>query len=404
MMNIAFRTDASLQIGTGHVMRCLTLADELRQRGAKISFICRELPGNLIGLIEHKGYSVLRLPPPAGNADAMCYPPLSCNGGLGGISSDLMVRQNVNLSHNPRLSNGEAVNSTSKELAHAAWLGTDWITDAEQTSAALGDTIAEWLIVDHYALDARWESALKSQYHKLMVIDDLADRIHDCDIFLDQNMTEGMEARYLGKVPTNCTCLIGPQYSLLRPEFNALRASSLARRKSPALERLLICMGGSDAENETGKVIAGIKLSKRRWKHIDVVVGQAYPYIAQLKESLASLSSASLHIQTSNMAELMAAADWAVTAGGSMTWEKCVLGLPSLVVILGENQSPIATKMHELGAQKTLGIASNLTPADYAKHLDEIQTHELQAMIDRASAICDGTGTEKVLNLLTDHL
>ncbi|MFZ4704007.1 MAG: UDP-2,4-diacetamido-2,4,6-trideoxy-beta-L-altropyranose hydrolase, partial [Candidatus Methylumidiphilus sp.] len=248
------------------------------------------------------------------------------------------------------------------------------------------------------------ESALKSHYHKLMVIDDLADRMHDCDVLLDQNMTQGMEARYQGKVPTNCTCLIGPQYSLLRPEFNALRASSLARRKSPALERLLICMGGSDAENETGKVIAGVKLSKRNWKHIDVVIGQAYPYIEQLKESLANLSPATLHIQTSNMAELMVAADWAVTAGGSMTWEKCVLGLPSLVVILGENQSPIATKMHELGAQRTLGIASNLTPADYAKHLDEIQASELTAMIDRASAICDGTGTEKVLNLLTDHL
>ena len=361
---IVFRTDASLQIGTGHVMRCLTLADALKASGAKCRFICREHPGHLLDLIKQRGYEAIGLP------RAAC------------------------------LSTLEYSHDGTEQLAHAEWLGVDWHTDAVQTQAAINGQQVDWLIVDHYAIDNRWEYALKSQYHHLMVIDELADRKHICDVLLDQNLVAAMETRYHDKVPAHCTCLIGPEYALIRPEFSALRSDSLARRKEPVLARLLIFMGGSDPGNETCKVILGIKLSKKYWNHIDVVVGLGFPALLALKDSLASLPSAALHIQTPDMAKLMALADVAVTAGGSVTWEKCTLGLPSLVVVLGENQRLIATSMHERGALRMLGTNTDLTPAVYAKYLDNLQLEDLAPMVNCTMTICDGSGTQSVLKTI----
>lgn len=361
-MNVIFRTDASLLIGTGHVMRCQTLAHALRDKGADCRFVCREHPGNMIDYLRRQGFDVVSLPIPDS-----CQP------------------------------NSE---TDALQLAHATWLGCDWATDADQTRVGAGEMIVDWLIVDHYALDARWEQALRPVYRKLMAIDDLADRAHVCDVLLDQNMVEKIDTRYHGKVPEHCTCLLGPEYALLRPEFNALRPASLARRQMPELSRLLVFMGGSDEENETSKVVDGIKQANRKWQHIDVVVGQSFPAIQALKNDLAGFPSATLHVQTSDMARLMTAADLAITAGGSVTWEKCALGLPSLVAIQGDNQHPIATKMHECGAQITLGLASELTPATYAHYLDAVRLDALSAMIQSAAAICDGSGFASVLNIL----
>ena len=167
----------------------------------------------------------------------------------------------------------------------------------------------------------------------------------------------------------------------------------------PELHRLIIFMGGSDANSETCKVIAGIKLSQKLWQHIDVVVGESYPEISLLQDSLATLP-ATLHIQTPDMAKLMALADFAITAGGSVTWEKCALGLPSLVVVLGENQQPIANMMHKQGSIKNMGRGGALAPQDYANCLDEIQVDDLAIMIKRASEVCDGLGINKVIKAI----
>lgn len=361
-MNIVFRTDASLQIGTGHVMRCLALARALRAQGGRCQFICREHPGNLNSFIRQQGFEVAALPKPEGSTS----------------------RQPPDVA----------------EAAHAHWLGCDMATDAAQTAAHMGDTKADWLVVDHYALDVQWEQALQPFYRQLLVIDDLADRGHLCDVLLDQNMVDGLDTRYQGQVPDRCICLLGPRYALLRPDFFTLRSGSLARRTVPRLDRLFVFLGGSDTDNDTGKVIAGIKQAKRHWRHIDVVVGQEFPAMAALKHDLTGLPSAQLHVQTPDMASLMAAADLALTAGGSVTWEKCALGLPSLVVIQADNQSPIATKMHELGAQRTLGQAAVISPFDYASALDQIHLDDLTGMTQAAAAICDGSGIESVLKNL----
>ncbi len=364
-MQVAFRVDASTRMGTGHVMRCLTLADALRARGARCLFVCREHKGHLIELIRQRGHDAIGLPLPERDGSASNF---------------------------------------SGDLAHSAWLGADWDDDAARTAAVLNGSPRDWLVVDHYALDARWETALRPCYRKLMVIDDLADREHVCDLLLDQNLTEDMESRYRGKIPADCIALIGPRHALLRPEFAELRPKALARRRTPVMERLLIFMGGSDPENETGKAVAGVARANRRWRHVDVVVGQGFSALAALKDAMERLPSAALHIQTPDMAELMTVADLAVTAAGSVTWEKCALGLPSLVAILADNQREIAQAMHRRGALRIMGVASDLTSGCYAKHLDELTLDEIPPMIDHAARICDGSGAGLVLEVMEGFL
>ena len=178
--HIAIRTDASCQIGTGHFMRCLTLAEALKQHGAQIHFISRELPVYLRDMLAEKDMDFTLL---ADNAKA----------------------------------------SPIDDLAHSAWLGTSQAQDAQDSIQALADKAWDWLIVDHYALDMRWENALRKAAKQIMIIDDIADRQHDCDVLLDQNFYADMQSRYSGKVPAHCQLLLGPRYALLREEFRHLR-------------------------------------------------------------------------------------------------------------------------------------------------------------------------------------
>ena len=322
-MNITFRTDSSLQIGSGHVMRCLTLADELRQRGADIMFVCREFPGNMIALIAAKGYPVVRL------------------------------------------AQAEAEYAEAPEdPAHAAWLGVTWQQDAAETITAVGDTKPEWLIIDHYAIDCRWELLLRSQVSKIMVIDDIADRSHDCDLLLDQNLYEGMETRYDTLVPKSCQKLLGPKYALLRPEFAAARKN--LRQRDGQVKRVLVFFGGVDPTNETEKTLQALAGINDRQFDVDVVVGGGNLHKEQINKICAANDGFHYHCQVDNMAELMAAADLAIGAGGATTWERCFLGLPSIVLVLAKNQKQAAEYLATLELLILLGDARKVSPKDIA--------------------------------------
>lgn len=355
MMNIVFRTDASITIGTGHVMRCLTLAQQLVNRGAAVQFVCRLHRGHLCDLIEQQGYRV------------------------------------HHLSVSPNIFN-------DKTSRHTRWLGVEFLQDALETSSVIKSLPAkvDWLVVDHYSLDYQWEKLQRHWVDRIFVIDDLADRPHDCDLLLDQNLALSQIERYDHLVSNSCRQLLGPHYALVRDEFSTLRRMSKNRRITSDLDNLLVFMGGSDPDNETGKVLEGIKLAKRKWKSIDIVVGASFPCIRQVLEIIKYIPQAILHIQTSRMAELVGNVDLAVTAGGTITWEKCTLGIPSLVTILSDNQFEIATAMHDVGAQITLGWRKELSPEDYAGHLDSIQSNDLKEISRIAQTICDGKGAWRV--------
>jgi UDP-2,4-diacetamido-2,4,6-trideoxy-beta-L-altropyranose hydrolase len=311
-MRVVVRADASLAIGTGHVMRCLTLASALRERGAEVSFVCREHEGHLCDLIAARGFDVTRL----------AYRPAT-----------------------------QAARA-ERELVS---LGTSWHEDAAATRQVTGAWRAkpDLLVVDHYALDNRWERAVRPSVSRMLVIDDLADRAHDCDLLLDQNLAPHMANRYDGKVNDGCALLLGPAFALLQPQYAELRDRTLPR-EGP-VRRILVSFGGSDPVNLTGRIIACIIALGRPDVAVDVVVGSSNPFREAIRAQVVGRPQFVVHDSVPSLASLMTTADLAIGAAGTTAWERLCLGLPSLVVSLAENQRPIARALHERGLIEWLG-------------------------------------------------
>jgi UDP-2,4-diacetamido-2,4,6-trideoxy-beta-L-altropyranose hydrolase len=342
-MRFLFRADASLAIGTGHVMRCATLAIHLVEAGHDVRFLCRETPGNLNNWLKGQGVAVTRL----------------------------------------------------AELKDAETEASD----AGATKTAIGSAHFDWLVVDHYSLGVRWERAVADRADRILAIDDLG-REHDCYLLLDQNYQNPVHANYRGLASAGRTLLLGPEFALVRPEFAKLRPRSLARQRE-ALSRVIVFMGGSDPHNETTKALGGIALANLTHLSIDVVIGSSNPHRPAVEAACAQLASAELHVQTPRMADLMAAADCAIGAGGSATWERCVLGLPALVTILADNQIGVAEGVDAAGGHQLLGRHEVLTAEDYAMALVALDGKKLSQMSLVAADICDGQGTERVVASLS---
>lgn len=366
---IVFRTDAALHIGTGHVMRCLTLAGALAAQGANCRFICREHPGNLLELIRQRGFEAIGLP--------------------------VMFEQRVE---------GESIEAS--QPVHAAWAGADWATDARQCLDAIGDVSTDWIVVDHYALDARWEKAVRPACKELMVIDDLADRSHECDLLLDQNLGREL-LDYSALVPDACSALVGPRYALLRADFAALRDYSLARRKSPMLRSILITMGGVDQHDATGEVLDALKTCPLPTEcRITVVMGPHAPWLARVREIAEQMPwPTSVVVNVSDMAQLMADSDLAIGAAGSTSWERCCLGLPTLMVVLAENQREAASYLERAQAVRTLELGSSLKSRLRSQIEAVLDGNTLLVnMIKQASGITDGQGARRVVAHLAHNV
>jgi UDP-2,4-diacetamido-2,4,6-trideoxy-beta-L-altropyranose hydrolase len=257
---------------------------------------------------------------------------------------------------------------------------------------------ADWLIVDHYGLDASWETPQRRWAKSILVLDDLADRRHDCDILLDQTFGRA-GADYDGLVPAACRRLTGSDYALLRPEFSRARPASLARRTAEGgLRRILVSLGATDPENHTVEVVRGIAASGLAVA-VDVVLGGAARHLEAVRAACAALPlEARLHVDTAEMPRLMAAADLAIGAAGTSTWERCCLGLPSLLVVIAENQRAVATAVGGAGAARLLAGPRPALAAQVAGALQELAADAtaLQALAVRAAAICDGRGCDRL--------
>ena len=361
-LKVAFRADASLQIGTGHVMRCLTLADALRDQGAQCSFVCRPHAGHLLALVAQRGHKTFALSEPQENFKAPADP------------------------------------------AHAMWLGTSWADDAEQTIHALVGQTIDWLVVDHYALDARWEETLRPQAPRIMVIDDLADRPHACDLLLDQNLGR-TEADYGDLLKGKTTTLVGPQYALLRPEFAALRAQSLVRRQNnPQLRRLLVTMGGVDKDNATGQVLAALQsCSLPADLRVTVVMGPHAPWLAQVQAQAAQMPwPTEVLVGVDNMAQLIAENDLAIGAAGGTSWERCCLGLPSLVLVLAQNQLQGAVGLQEAGAAVAMESQQQITNFFASQQSASDVKEVLNKLSQAAAAVTDGEGCQRAVKRILE--
>jgi UDP-2,4-diacetamido-2,4,6-trideoxy-beta-L-altropyranose hydrolase len=363
-MQVIIRTDASHDIGTGHVMRCLALADALAAQGVECAFICRQHTGNLIEHIHSKGYLVHTLPVSDQEAD---------------LRSDV-----------------------AQQLVYARWLGASWEQDVEACDSILAELHPDWLIVDHYSLDARWEGALKQHCSSLMVIDDLADRPHLCELLLDQTFGR-LAADYKPLVPAECTLLCGSMYALLRPEFEALRIYSLQRREYPQLHRLLITMGGVDIDNVTAQVLGALKYSELPSHcRITVVMGVKAPWLAEVCDIAEQMPwPTKVRVNVENMAQLMADSDLAIGAAGATSWERCCLGLPTLMCVSAENQKYAAKKLEQAQAVKILNLGKCLKN-DLLKSVGNLalNMNYLKELTESAKDICDGKGCHFVVCML----
>jgi len=355
-MLVVFRADASLQMGTGHIMRCLTLAEALKKQGAEIEFICREHEGNLIERIEQQGFKVHVLP----------------------------------LSQNTAIDDG---------LYGSKWLGSSQEEDAVLCKSILGGIKADWLIVDHYGLDQIWESLLEQFPDKLMVIDDLANRLHRCDLLLDQNLFKDKKNRYAGKLPEGCITLLGPKYALLQSEYIEF-SKNVALRKYP-LKRLMISFGGTDNHNITELTLLALERVVIPFKRVDVVLSKRSPNFFRIKEYLEPKKDMQLHSDLPTLAPLMAQSDLIIGAGGATTWERCCLGLPSLVVTVAKNQELLNDDLYKLGLIELLGEAGKVTLTDISSAIEAVLSRrDIQRWSKRCRSICLGTGVKMVVDVM----
>ena len=318
-MLAVIRADASTSIGSGHVMRCLTLAHRLKkEKNAKVVFVMRVLPGNLIGVVEKQGFEVLKLSP--------ANHKYSLNG-------------------------------------YGLWLTVPMEVDARQTIEVLqhylqehGCDVVNRLIVDSYALDEQWERMLRPYCREIMVIDDLANRRHDCDILLDQNFYLNKDVRYAGLVPEHCKMLLGPEHALLREEF--YEAKKHLRKRDGNIKNILVFYGGSDLTNETEKAIeALVQLNDEGYNFTaDVITGVSNSRREKIEKICSKYRFLQYYCQVSNMAEFMNKADLMLGAGGSTTWERLYMELPALVTAVAENQIQGCEDCSQAGIIEYLGI------------------------------------------------
>lgn len=352
---IAFRTDATSQIGTGHFMRCLTLADALKSQGAYIRFVSRNLPPHLVEMLKAKGMDFVAL-------------------------------------------NNEVKGVADGSLTHSSWLSTSQAQDAQATVQALSDQQWSWVVVDHYALDACWENIIRKIAKQVLVIDDIADRQHDCDVLLDQNLYSGMYNRYDGKVPAHCVKLLGPRYALLRDEFRSLRVH--VKPRSGVVKKILVFFGGVDADNYTSMALEALTLLNNKTLNIDVVIGAQHPYREQIQQTCIAQGYV-CHVQTNRMAELMAEADLAIGAGGTATWERCCMGLPAISLCVAENQRKQISDAAEAGMLYAISSADSVVDAirNHTKTL--LESPALLKLISRTEMnAVDGKGIVRIVSAM----
>ncbi len=352
---IAFRTDANSEIGTGHFMRCLTLADELKKHGAEICFVARGMPAYLMQMLQERSFAFHALP------------------------EDISA---------------EGI----EELPHSKWLKTSQHQDAVQMLEKLGDSFFDWLIVDHYAIDQRWETPLRVVAKKIMVIDDLADRQHDCDILLDQNFYHDMQTRYLGKVPLHCQLLLGPAYALLREEFREMRKH--VKPRTGEVNNVLVLFGGVDAEDLTSIALNAL-IAQDLNLHVDVVIGQQHPKIQEI-EALCKSHNFVCHVQSKQIARLMAQADLAVGAGGSSIWERFCMGLPSICISTVDNQRQQLADLQLEGL--IIGQEKNQQAIDFLNQALLVLKSNSKCQIEMSEKnyqLVDGYGASKVSKLIS---
>ena len=340
--NIFIRVDSGLDVGLGHIMRCFALAEAIKTRKFNVYFISKKIRGNIIKSIENDGYKVFYL-------------------------------------------NSQILKSSKP----------DWKMDALETTKIIQRFKNEknLLLVDNYELSKMWEMSLKSVVDKIIIIDDFSNRSHSCNLFIDQNLHTGKRERNK-KNSKNCKKLLGPKYALLRKEFVENRKT--VKSRSGKINRILISFGGSDEKNQTLIALKAIKKLDGEKINVDVIVGEPNKNKTKIKKMCSNMENSTYHQQPKNVAKIMKKADLAIGAGGIITWERCCLGLPSIVSIVSKNQEDMVNAVSRKGCLINLGKAERLTSEDYLNAIKNLNSRKLIHMQKKCMKLVDGKGAERV--------
>jgi len=340
-MRVFFRADASRSIGSGHIMRCLTLAHALKLRGAQVLFICRAADGDLGALLRDHGIDIVWLVEPFAESDA---------------EQSLAVMASY------------AVNAD------------------------------DWVVLDHYGLGHPWESTIRRSGLRILAIDDLADRPHDCDVLLDQNLVADYRTRYAGLVGPETVTLLGPRYAMLHLSYR--KAHKTVRRRIGKPRRILVFFGAADLPDMTTRVVEAL-LRHPETRTIDMVIGAVNPKRDLLLSLAATDSRVVAHTHLPSLTDLMSQADLSIGAGGATSWERLCLGLPAVVVTLAENQRSIAAEMHRQGFAIWSGDAEQLEDNEMEQLLDSVLEQDVEIWFNASGAqIVDGRGVDRVVDMM----
>lgn len=360
-MNVAFRLDVSAVIGTGHLMRCISLAQSLQDVGARCHFVLRQLGLDMTGRIQASGFEVHELPPP-----------------------DRVPTLN----------------------SHADWAGVDEIRDAAETAAVLASIQLDWIVVDHYSFSADWHSRVREATGaRIVAIDDLGDRPMAVDVLVDHNYHPDHQAKYHGRLEVGATLLTGPTYALLSPSYaDAPRYAFHAEVRS-----LGIFVGGTDPSGASAQVL---KICRRSGfaGPIEIVSTSVNPNLSELRATCALTPDTFLTLDEPDLAHFFARHDLQIGAGGGATWERCCIGVPTIGLVLAANHMAVVPELDKLGVLRAARLDSYGEPADLPELAQVLaallaDADARRSLGERATLMVDGRGSQRVaLSLSRDTL
>jgi len=332
--NLFIRVDASPEIGIGHIMRCLTLAQELKNNFDKIIFLTQKDSGDFIGTIMKNKFEVIFIPTTNNDPD---------------IIKNLITTYSEN---------------------------------------------KNFLLIDHYDIDSNFESSLKNIFERIFVIDDLANRKHDCDLLIDQNYYRDLNQRYEKLIQNGTITLLGPKYAIIRPEFRKINKKDI--KKNSQIKKILVSFGGSDPTNECKKALDALCSIENSKFEIVVVAGIYNHKFEQLKKLYEKYSNIKIYRHVNDLSRLMLNSDLFIGAGGTTTWERFYMGLPSIVTIISDDQKESIEFLSDMGHIINLGLAKNVTSKTYIQTLQKPNSDLMYNMSLHNQKLVDGNGSNRI--------
>jgi UDP-2,4-diacetamido-2,4,6-trideoxy-beta-L-altropyranose hydrolase len=354
---VAIRADFSAQIGLGHAKRCLALARALCASGAKVFFVYRDLGigdalfGAEIGVIR------IILPAPA-----------------------------------------KSFTPASNDVEHARLAGVPWRQDAEETIKELGGAPLDWVVVDHYAFDARWHEAVESGLNaRIAVIDDLGDRELSTTILIDHNYSLEHRKKYSSRLgPKTERCFFGPRFALLSPAY----ASAPRYAFNRSVESIGIFMGGSDIDNVSSTALQACRSYAKFQGHVEIATTSANPNLHSLNLSCGTHSGAKLTVDLPDLSSFFARHDLQIGAGGGATWERACIGAPTLALCIANNQE---LAIRELATQGILATTKSLVASAIGHDISAliVDSEKRKMMAERSRELVDGRGAQRIATYLS---